>query len=145
MSAELVTAAVIKSSIAEGMKLLSGGAKAAWGKLRGLIGKWSGKNKDDVEEAIDDVVSDPEKKKHQRGLAAELTAVEGPIDPELADAAKQLLQLLDDDPKTADLGGNITQIIKNLSGGSAAAIASGGGNATATTNVITEGEKKTPE
>jgi len=140
---EVVMQAAIKAAVSEGLKAIGGGAKTAWGKLRGFLGKWSGAQKDDIEESINDVVGDPEREKHQRGLAAELGAISAPIDPELVAAAEDLLQQLDSDPNTADLGGNISQIVKNLSGGSAAAQATGGGNATATTNV-TQGEKKTP-
>lgn len=137
--------AAIKGAISEGFELIPKGAKATWNGLKTLISNWSGGKKEEVEEAIEEVVDGPDKKVRQKGLASTLAEIEEPPPAELVELAEKLKELLAADSAAAEKTHHVTQIVENVRNsaiaqvgrdGNATAINTGGGD-------VVQDQKKT--
>lgn len=116
----IVTEAVVRASIAEGLKLLTDVTTAGWAKLRGMVSKWTGAESHRIEGSIQDIIDEPEVPASIDVLARKLKKVTTAIDAELLAEARKLIELFDQDAKTAGTKAAFSQTIGNVSGGSIA-------------------------
>ncbi|MEM7012241.1 MAG: hypothetical protein AAF585_12220 [Verrucomicrobiota bacterium] len=134
---EVLYTALIKSAASVAMEVVSKPVKAGAEKLKGLWSKWKGKS-DVGTMAVNELEKDPKNENWQNLLRTELEKADAEVDDDLIEAARQLLDAIDDEPETSKQIDNSIRI-ENVQN---SPIATNQGSGSATAN-ITNVEKKT--
>jgi hypothetical protein len=122
----IVTEAAIRASIAEGKDLLTDAMSAGWTKLRALLRRCSGKERTEVDEAIDDVIAKPDKDGRHDDLAKEVRTAADNLDAEVIQAAQDLIEMFNKNPGTEQRPSSVVRIIRDISDSQIVGDVSGG-------------------